>query len=125
MPALESGKYVICDRYKDSTRAYQRDSIAPYVTGSVDEYIQRNMEWAPEADYTLLLDVDAETSVSRTGERDKYEKKEFLQSVRKNYIDVYSESPEMEMIDATKKKEDVVEEAVSKIMKFIYSNETT
>lgn len=133
-PALDDGKIVISDRYKDSTRAYQREAIAPYVSGmSVDEYIEQNMCWVPEPDLTLLFDVDAETSVKRTGERDKYEKKEFLREVRQNYLDIYKESTNvfndrgrgMRMIDATREKELVVEDAVQKVINFVNSQATS
>jgi len=117
-PALEDGKIVVCDRYKDSTRAYQQDSIDPYVHGmSAGRYIDNNMAWAPEPALTLLLDVDAETSVERTGERDKYEKKEFLEGVRQNYLDIYGRN--IKKLDATQPKERVVNEAVAEVLDFI------
>lgn len=127
-PALKEHKTVICDRYKDSTRAYQRDSIEGHIHGmSVDEYIENNMAWAPEPQLTLLMDVDAETSVERTGERDKYEKKEFLRGVRQNYLDIYERAQKagrnMKKVDATRSEEVVVEEAVSEVLDFI--NERT
>jgi len=123
-PALEDGKIVVCDRYKDSTRAYQQDSIDPYVHGmSAGRYIDNNMAWAPEPALTLLLDVDAETSVERTGERDKYEKKEFLEGVRQNYLDIYERGQKtgrnIKKLDATQPKERVVNEAVAEVLDFI------
>lgn len=123
-PALRNGKMVVCDRYKDSTRAYQKNAIEGYVGDmTVKKYIENNMSWAPEPDLTLLLDVDVETSVERTGERDKYEKREFLQNVRQNYLEIYEESKNSDRtivkIDGTNKKNTVVDECIEKVLKFI------
>lgn len=123
-PALDEGKVVICDRYKDSTRAYQKDKIEQYIHGmSVDEYIDNNMAWALEPDLTILLDVDAETSVERTGERDKYEKKEFLEGVRQNYLDIYERGRaagrNIVKIDASQNKDRVVNNAVAEVLKHV------
>lgn len=127
-PALNEGKIVICDRYKDSTRAYQRDAIEPYVHGMlVDDYIENNMAWAPEPSLTILLDVDVEKSVERTGERDKYEKREFLENVRQNYLDICERAQKsgrnMVKIDASQPEQRVVNKATTEVLDFI--NERT
>lgn len=127
-PAMNEGKIVISDRYKDSTRAYQCDIIEPYVHGmSADEYIENNMAWAPDPQFTILLDVDAETSVERTGERDKYEKKEFLEKTRQNYLDVIERAEQggrnVKVVDATQPEERVVNLVVADVLDFI--NERT
>jgi dTMP kinase len=68
-PALEEGKVVLCDRYIDSTFAYQgygreldQKPMADIVAYSIDGIL-------PDA--TLLLDIPLATSLSRRAEREK------------------------------------------------------
>src|ERR1700739_2463063 len=62
-PALEAGKWVICDRFIDSTRVYQG------ILGKVDEQVIKRLErvsigdLAP--DLTLILDVPVELGLER------------------------------------------------------------
>lgn len=75
-PALERGDWVICDRFADSTRAYQERG------GKVNPELVRSLERAVIGDtwpdVTFVLDVDAETGLERargeTGDGgDRYE----------------------------------------------------
>jgi dTMP kinase len=67
-PALEAGRWVICDRYLDSSRAYQggaggladADILALHRIGSEDLL----------PDLTLLIEVSPERAVERTSRRD-------------------------------------------------------
>ena len=68
-PALEEGKVVLCDRYIDSTFAYQgygrgldQKRMADIVAYSIDGI---------RPDITLLLDIPLATSLSRRAEREK------------------------------------------------------
>src|SRR6202047_191648 len=64
LPALESGKWVICDRFADSTRVYQG------ILGRVDLRLIKGLErvsiggLAP--DLTIILDVPVEVGLERT-----------------------------------------------------------
>lgn len=66
-PALESGAWVISDRFLDSTRVYQG------IVGGVDMKFLRAMERLTLGgllpDMTILLDVPPETSRARVAER--------------------------------------------------------
>src|SRR5271163_5072762 len=63
LPALDAGKWVICDRFADSTRVYQG------VLGKVDERLIKGLErvsigdLAP--DITLMLDIPVEVGLER------------------------------------------------------------
>jgi dTMP kinase len=62
-PALQAGTLVVCDRYGDSTLAYQG-----YGHGNDLDQIKRMLEFATGAlqpDLTLLLDVDVEVGLQR------------------------------------------------------------
>ena len=67
-PALDEGKWVLCDRFADSTRVYQG------IGKGVDEELIEELHYLSlgnvEPDLTLLLDLPAETGLSRTRVRE-------------------------------------------------------
>ncbi len=106
-PALKSGKFVICDRFIDSTRAYQG-----YGRG-MDLFqleAMNNMaigECVPGQ--TFLLDVDIKNSIQRRtdSEDDRMESAgiEFLRKVREGYIKLSSQfSNRITLLDSTEDK---------------------
>lgn len=62
LPALESGKVVICDRFADSTRMYQGLSRGD-LRALVDQL--HRLMIGREPDLTILVDMDPETGLSR------------------------------------------------------------
>jgi dTMP kinase len=60
-PAIGRGAFVVCDRYVDSTRAYQG---AGRLRGTVDRL--HAMMIGTDPDLTLILDMDPETSLGRS-----------------------------------------------------------
>jgi dTMP kinase len=106
-PALKSGKFVICDRFIDSTMAYQG-----YGRG-MDLFQLKAMnnmaigECVPGQ--TFLLDVDIENSIQRRtdSEDDRMESAgiEFLRKVREGYIKLSSQfSNRITLLDSTEDK---------------------
>ncbi|UNC90674.1 dTMP kinase [Candidatus Contubernalis alkaliaceticus] len=94
LPALEQGKVVICDRYIDSSFAYQSFGL-----GEETDFVLTVNEEATQGlypDLTLLLDVAPEEGLRRQRERyskgskaqDRIEMKEleFHQKVRQGYL---------------------------------------
>lgn len=72
-PALQAGRVVLCDRYSDSTLAYQgygrgRD---PDLLRSLDEFASGGLK----PDLTLLLDLPAEKGLARARARNELENK--------------------------------------------------
>jgi dTMP kinase len=64
-PALQSGKTVLCDRFNDSTAAYQG-----YARGLGLDYVERLCNLAfhdLQPDITLLLDIDPALGLRRAG----------------------------------------------------------
>jgi dTMP kinase len=111
LPNLQQGKIVLCDRYADSTLAYQGyghqldldqlSRLINYATGGL------------KPDMTLLLDVDAQEGLKRRQQGgewnrlDAYEL-EFHQRVRKGYFKLAQQEPERWVkIDAGKPLEEV------------------
>lgn len=86
-PALEEGITVICERFDDSTRAYQ-----VWGRGLELEKIERALLLGeyPRPDRTILLDVSVETALARVSARadlDRYERegRSFLERVSEGY----------------------------------------
>jgi len=80
-PALQSGHWVICDRFLDSTRVYQG------IVGKVDQPFIRGLEkltvGASKPDLTFVLDLPAEIGLARAHARrgegvpDRFETEDF------------------------------------------------
>jgi len=115
-PALQQGKVVISDRYSDSTRAYQQENIAGFVSEPRSHIEEMLGSWHLEPDLTLLLDVTAEEGVERASDDDKYEVPEFLKSVRNNYLELADEFDRIITIDATQPEERVCNIASSIVL---------
>ena len=96
-PALNGGKTVVMDRYYYSTMAYQSAS------GFSMEKIRADNSFAPIPDLVLILDIPAEDGVKRVlkdGNADRFEKEEFLNRVREQYLKLKDE-PNVQLIDAS------------------------
>ena len=100
LPALESGKWVICDRFVDSTRVYQG------ILGKVDHRLIRGLERVAIGDVmpdlTLMLDIPIEVGMARAKKRrgsatpDRFEAEniEFHKKLREAYLAIAAEEPE-------------------------------
>ena len=66
-PALTSGKWVLCDRFTDSTMAYQ--GVAQGLGSSVIEQLSALTLKGRKPDLTLVLDLDPEIGLKRISER--------------------------------------------------------
>jgi len=106
LPALRDGTWVICDRFADSTMAYQG-----YGHGMDREIIRRLHrlvvgETAP--DLTLIFDLPVETGLERAGIRgegeDRYERMgiNFHNRLRDGFLEIAKKNPaRCHVIDAT------------------------
>lgn len=122
LPALSAGKIVICDRFVDSSLAYQG---AGRRIGMPD--IRKINEFATEGtkpNFTLYLDVDSDTGLkrienARSGrqvDRLETESLEFHQRVRHAYLKLAEEEPiRIHKVDARMSLTDVVEESFTAI----------
>lgn len=106
LPALKDGTWVLCDRFADSTMAYQG-----YGHGMDREVIRRLHrlvvgDVAP--DMTLIFDMPVELGLERAGTRgegeDRYERMgvEFHQRLRDGFLEIAKKDPvRYIVIDAT------------------------
>lgn len=116
LPGLKAGKVILCDRYVDSSIAYQG---AGRHLGEDD--IWRMNQFAIDGllpELTVYLDVESELGMRRIAEHrsnqvnrlDK-EKLAFHQTVRQAYLRLYHQFPErIKLIDASQPLEKVVED---------------
>lgn len=111
LPALEAGTWVICDRFTDSSRAYQGGG-----RGIPMDTIDRVADWVHGdtwPDLTILLDAPVEIGMERAGKRsapDRFEQErhEFFQRVRECYLQIAANEPErFVVIDTTRSIEEV------------------
>lgn len=96
-PALAEGKWVICDRFADSTLAYQ--GIAGELGLELVEQLQKLAVGATAPDVTFLLDVRAEAGLQRAEKRGgaaRFEKKgaAFHQTLRDGFLALANENPQ-------------------------------
>src|SRR4051812_31005273 len=116
-PALAQGKWVVCDRFADSTRIYQG------VAGDVDSLAIRAMERIivgnTRPNLTFILDVPAKEGMSRAAKRrgkagiDRFEAETlaFNEKLRDGFLTWAANEPERcVLIDATTSKEEVSEQ---------------
>ncbi|MGI6286098.1 Thymidylate kinase [Moorella humiferrea] len=110
-PALASGEVVLCDRFIDSTVAYQG-----YGRRLDIEMVRRVNEWATGGllpDLTLLIDVPVEVGLARLRQkrdvdRLEGEELEFHRRVRRGYLKLWRLEPErIRLIDGRGTPEDV------------------
>lgn len=118
-PALERGAWVVCDRYFDSTRAYQIGG-AGLDPANLDELNAQIKADCP--DLTLMLDIDPKHGLARSrgahvGE-DRFERKsaEFHARVRAEFLAIAAREPDRcKVIDATQPAEAVLAAALGHI----------
>lgn len=97
-PALESGAWVICDRFSDSTRAYQ--AAAGGVLQDEIEALERICVGANGPDLTLILDLPLSISRGRMDARaakdDAIESRgaDYHERVRQAFLDIARINPE-------------------------------
>lgn len=89
LPAIEQGKWVLCDRFTDATYAYQGAGrgIDEKTIATLETLVQGSLK----PDYTFLFDLEAEIGLGRAqnrGETDRFEQQhiEFFNKVRNKYL---------------------------------------
>ena len=94
-PNLKKNKIIFCDRYIDSTIAYQGKG-RNLREDKIKELI--NILNLPIPDLTILLDLPVEVGLLRANKRnelDRFEKEDinFHKSIRKSYLDLQKQEP--------------------------------
>lgn len=91
-PALDAGRWVLCDRFLDSTMAYQGYGLG--LGRDLIEGLQRTALGDFRPDLTLILDIVVEAGLrraaTRPGGEDRYERMDigFHQRLRDGFLDI-------------------------------------
>ncbi len=110
-PELEAGAIVLCDRFTDSTVAYQ--GFGRGLDRATIDHLNQIATVGLQSNLTLWLDLDVEQSLSRTqqrGQRDRIERSSaaFHQRVREGFTALAAEYPaRIVRIDASGSEEHV------------------
>lgn len=95
-PALARGAFVLCDRYIDSSLAYQGVALPRQVIREINKLATSGLE----ADLTILLDLDVNTAKERMllrgMSKDRIEARDdaYHESVRRLYLELADEFPD-------------------------------
>jgi dTMP kinase len=126
-PALEAGKWVLCDRFTDSTEAYQgagrqlgRDAML-----RLHEVLCGNL-WP---DLTILMDSDVTASVQRARRRNKSaeaghdenrfekESRAFFNRVHEGYLEIARREPTRVVLVNARPAIDIVQDEILRMVK--------
>lgn len=119
-PALAAGKVVLCDRFMDSTRAYQ--GYAGGVDLAFIDALERAIVASTRPALTLVFDLDPATGLARARSRgdavaeDRYERKglAFHQKLREGFLDILRREPKRcRLVDAAQDVDAVTEDVWS------------
>ncbi len=121
-PKLKEGKIILCDRFADSTLAYQGygRGIDLDIIRGINALVTQGLK----PDLTILLDLPVESGLARRGGKrlDRFEQEslDFHRRVREGYLKLAAEEPERwVVIDATLSKQriaKIVWEKVSQLL---------
>jgi dTMP kinase len=139
---LHALRIVVSDRWSDSTFAYQgaaledivaswgpgaegRDAVVPPPRGprpsalALLQQMERPFDLAP--DLTLLFDIDVDEALRRVGARggasEKFERRDFLDRVRRNYLALAKAEPRRFVtLDAARAPDAVLRDALAAVL---------
>ena len=122
-PALDSGRWVLCDRFTDATYAYQGGGrgIPPRHIAELESFVQGPVR----PDLTLLFDVPVNTGLARARGRsdpDRFEQQavDFFERVRETYLRLAAEQPNRyRIIDAREPLDGVRNQLTAILRRFI------
>lgn len=126
-PALQDGKIILCDRYGDSTLAYQG-----YGHGLDLEQLREMLDFATDhlkPDLTILMDLDVKTGLMRKQAEDEWNRLDayevlFHERVRDGYLKLAHEEPERwQIVDASQGIDAVQEDLFQIILDALEKNE--
>jgi dTMP kinase len=117
-PALAEGRWVLCDRFSDSTEVYQG------VTGGVPIALLRTLERVSvgetRPDLTIILDIPADIGLARAAARgvgdnpDRFERESLAlhEARRQAFLDIAAREPDRCVVLDAADREDAIAERV-------------
>ncbi|MHA1584507.1 MAG: dTMP kinase [Promethearchaeota archaeon] len=107
LPALQEGKIVLSDRYRESSYVYQ--SIQGQSSGITLDWIKELNKFSLEPDLTFILDLDPKIALERKfkqnqdagAEMEKFENINFQKAIRKAFLDLVNGEEQIEKKNKT------------------------
>ena len=121
LPALDAGHWVLCDRFIDSTYAYQGSGRG--MDKTLIQQFETIVHSGCQPDVTFYLDIDVKLGLERTQKRAKRDRFEheaigFFEQVRAGYLDRVKQNPgRYRMIDAGQSLERVQADILRELTK--------
>lgn len=120
LPALQKGKVVICDRFEDSTWAYQgfgRKISIPAIE-QASKLVRGNLK----PDLTFVLDIDPTKGLKRGGRHDRIEREamSFHYRVRQGFLTLAKKNPKRMLVLDTSKPLDWVSQKVRERLERVF-----
>jgi dTMP kinase len=120
LPALERGEWVLCDRFSDSTLAYQ--GYGHGVSRDFIEHLDTTVVGDDGPNLTLILDLPVAAGLARAGARnagverpeDRFERMgtEFHERLRQGFLDIAARAPQRCVVLDADRDADAVTDAV-------------
>lgn len=130
VPALEQGKYVLSDRFTDSTYAYQ--VAGQGVPKEYVEVLEHMVQKQLKPDLTLVFTVPVAVSRERLARTQKIadnfesQNDEFFQNVLDGYLEIAKNEPERcKLVDSSLNMETTREQVVKVMNSFFNANQNT
>lgn len=128
LPAVESGKIVLCDRYADSTTAYQgaARALPPQDVAALNKFATRSIE----PDLTILLDIPVDEGLARANKRDRGKSDRmgaqpaaFYNAVRNSFLQLARENPHrFAVVSSAGSPEETFEKIKNAVLKRLAQN---
>ncbi|WP_298744746.1 dTMP kinase [uncultured Brevundimonas sp.] len=115
-PALEAGRWVVCDRFADSSRAYQ--GAGGGTPAELIETLDAAIVGRTQPDLTLVFDLPVEVGLERAFGRGLFETRfeskgpEFHERLRRGFLDIAAAHPERCVVIDADGDQDAVEARV-------------
>jgi len=120
IPAIQDGKWVICDRFTDATYAYQGGGrgISTERIAALENWVQGDLR----PDMTIVFDLPIEVGLTRANSRsepDRFEQEniDFFTRVRNAYLERAGKFPARYAIINAEPQLDIVQQELLKVLK--------
>ncbi len=124
MPQLAAGRTVVCDRFTDSSIAYQGGGrgIEMHRIKILETWVFSGVLADLKPDLTLLFDVPVEVGLARagqTGDGDRFETEtvKFFQHIRDTFLEIAAREPDRVCIIDAERDKKMVRSSIMQILK--------
>lgn len=123
LPALSSGKIILCDRFTDASYAYQGGGRG--IDASRINLLEKWVQGDLRPNLTLLFDLDVSIGMQRTKKRsdaDRFEQEEinFFEKIRNTYLERAKNEPQrFRIINSASSLESVKEQIITILKDFL------